>query len=441
MKKIILVAALILVLTGAKAQDYSAVYIIGGATQGGWDCSQALKMVPVAGEDAVFTWEGYLKADEFKFISLNSWYWPGFLATSEGEIVVPGQTHRLRYSADMIDEDYKFVLGEAGNYKVTVDLKNLTMTVEQGRPQVTELWIEGSAVPGGVQNMTLDAKGYFCYNGRLDRGMLRVMTTAVAGDGTVFYVPWEEDTDIQDGSLMSETTDASAAGYGVAVPSDYYRIRINLSSRELSGAPFRAPACLYLVGGATEAGWDAAIAIPFTPDEVNPYLFTCRAELKIRPENVESNLFKILGQLDWGPYSLHPYTAEKPVTEADYVLENEGDDKWSVPDDMQGWYLLTVDVWNGTIKGEYLGTDGIASVIEVPDNVAVRIDGGSVVLDSCKELYNARLLSMSGSMVDSSNGAASSISLGRNLTPGVYIVCADKVDGQAFRQKVCVGRR
>lgn len=440
--------ALLLSLTSAKAQDYSAVYMIGGATPGGWDLSSAIGMSPVSGKEAVFTWEGHLKKDEFKFISSKSWYWPGFLATVSGQTVEAGKTYDLRYSADMIDEDYKFVPAEEGDYKITIDLQGLKMTVEKGTAQVMpeELWVEGTAVPEGVQKLTAGANGAFSYKGRLNKGTLRLMTTATASDNTVYYVPLWENPDVQDGSPLNKTTDAEAEAFWVEVPSDNYRVSVNLLSLELTAAPFRAPYNIYLVGGATTAGWNTQDAVPFTQDLDNPYLYTCRTELAIRKENVESDAFKIICQPDWGPYSLHPTVAAQPLTEAERFVENGDDTKWIVEEDKQGLYQITVDLWQGTITGIALdgsqdaakgdGTTGVTAAHGKAFSVST--NGGAIVVDSSEVLSNARLVSLSGSEIAASARHGNRIVLGSNLAPGVYVVAADTNEGQTRVRKVAV---
>lgn len=449
--RLLVLFTLLLSLTSARAQDYSNVYLIGDATPAGWDLAGALRMTPVSGKEAVFSWEGRMTGGkEFKFLSGNSWYWPGFLATVQGQQVEPGKIYDLRYSKDMIDEDYKFVPAKDGDYKITVDLKGLTMTVEQGEAQVlpTELWLEGTAVPGGVQKITAGSgEGSFGYKGQLKKGTLRLMTTATAADNTVYYVPLWENPDVQDGSPLVKTTDAEAEGFWVEVPSDNYRVSINLMSLDITAAPFRAPYNIYLVGGATTAGWNTQDAVPFTQDLDNPCLYTCRTELKIRTANVEPDAFKILGQPDWSPYSLHPTVAAQPITEAERFVENGDDTKWIVPEDKQGLYQITVDLWQGTIKGALLDGsqdaakgDGTTGVAAAKDGKAfsVSTNGGTVVVDSSEVLSNARLVSLSGSEIAASSRQGNRIVLGRNLAPGVYVVAADTNDGQTRVRKVAV---
>ena len=57
------------------AQDYTQLYIIGGATANGWDNNNAQKMTLVSSntENAIFTWTGQLNASDFKFINGNKY--------------------------------------------------------------------------------------------------------------------------------------------------------------------------------------------------------------------------------------------------------------------------------------------------------------------------------------------------------------------------------
>lgn len=450
MKKILLIFVVLLSLTASMAQDYSKVYMIGGATSAGWDLASAVGMSPVTGKEGVFTWEGHLTKSEFKFISNTSWYWPGFVATVSGQTIEAGKTYDLCYFEDgqeAYSNDYKFVPVGEGDYKITVDLKALKMTVEKGTAQTLpgELWMEGTAVPGSVQKLTTIAEGVFSYKGRLDKGTIRLMTTA--SDGTVYYVPLWECPDIQDGSPLVSTTESDMQGFYVEVPSDYYRIYINLQSLNMTAAPFRAPYNLYIVGGAAESGWNTQDAVAFMQDIDNPYLYICCTELKNRTENVEPNLFKILGQPDWSPYSLHPTVSEQPITEAERFVENGDDTKWCVPNDKQGDYRIIVDLWEGTINGEYISVGGatkrndatgIASVENTVCSFCVKADRGGVVIYSTERLSNARLVSLSGSLVAMSGQSGNRVVLGGKLVPGVYIVSADVAGGQTHVQKVTV---
>lgn len=452
MRKIIIILIWLIGTTATSAQDYSSVYIIGSATASGWDLATAQSLSPVAGKDAIFEWEGHLKTDEFKFVTTNTWYWPGYLATTAGQQLQVGQSYNLRYSQDMIAEDYKFIPSQEGDYKLTLDLKNLTLTVAQGKPQQqpTALWIKGTAVPGEVQALTMGSAGLFSYNGRLNRGTLHIMSTAVPTDTTIYYLPYWEASDIQDGSPLVRSTDASAPGFWVEAPNDWYRLRLNLQALSLNAAPFKAPYALYLIGGATQAGWNAADAIAFAQDIDHPFSYSLITELKTRTEFVESNLFKILGQPDWNPRSLHPTAAGQSILEATTFRENGDDTKWSVPQDKQGMYAIDIDLWQQTMAARFLYATATGAkdqgnsttAIDAPqgkdDGFRVTVDHGNVVVSAPSALSNARLLTLSGERVDSSDRKSTRVKLGQNLAPGVYVVAAQMAGRPTRVSKVVV---
>lgn len=357
MRRFLLVLTLLCALA-AKAQVATQLYIIGGATPGGWDNSKSLKMSPVKGQKNVFTWTGYLKSSDFKFTtSLGTWM-PAYNATSENEVVEVGKKHAIAYNNEDA-KDFKFVLKEAGNYTVTVNLNDLNMTVTtaSGKPEnpKVELWAIGSAVPGGVAKLTSANGNDFSYAGKLQKGSIKLVDKEIPDDNTIFYVSSEEDIDIQDASGLAETYEANVAGWNVGVPYDDYRINVNVMSGSISTELYRAPSCLYMVGGATTAGWNAGSSIPFVQDATNPDIFIFTGELRVREGNEESNAFKILGQVDWGPYSLHPVSANATILGSTTFVVNGDDTKWTISKDKQGVYRIVVNLTDQTLKVDYLG--------------------------------------------------------------------------------------
>lgn len=342
----------------AKAQVAKQLYIIGGATPGGWDNSRSLKMWPVKGQNNVFAWTGTLKSGEFKFTTSLYTYMPAYNATTENEAVELGKKHAIKYNNED-ESDFKFVLKEAGYYTVTVNLNdlNMTITTASGKPDnpKVELWAVGTAVPGGVAKLTSANGNDFSYAGKLLKGSVKLVNKETRDDNTIYYVSSEEDIDIQDASGLEEAYDVNAAGWNVGVPYDDYRINVNLMSGSISTELYRAPSYLYMVGGATTAGWNAGSSIPFVQDATNPNVFTFIGELRVREGNKESNAFKILGQLDWGPYSLHPTSANASILGSTTFVVNGDDTKWTISNDKQGVYKIVVDLASKTLKAEYLG--------------------------------------------------------------------------------------
>jgi hypothetical protein len=165
------------------------------------------------------------------------------------------------------------------------------------------------------------------------------------------------------GRKFETTNNASAQGWTVSVADAAYKVRVDFPSETVNGGIFTPWDNLYMIGGATEASWSKEQAIPLVRDAQNPNLFVFDGELKIRSQNVEPNVFKFLGQLDWDPKSLHPYVANEPIIGSKYVWANtEDDNKWIIDESQQGRYFIKVNLLLETIDAHFGEYNGIESV-------------------------------------------------------------------------------
>ncbi|MGQ1890231.1 TIM-barrel domain-containing protein [Thermophagus sp. OGC60D27] len=221
----------------------------------------------------------------------------------------------------------------------------------------TKLWIVGSAIPGNVAVLTEDPSqtpGYFRYHGELLSGEFKIMNTPSVQSNTVFYVPSSEHVEAVGISPMKATFDSELTGWRVDIPDDSYKLKINAIGKTFEGELFRAREDLYIVGGATENGWDAGRAIRLKRDEENPNLYVFSGELKEAATGDDRNQFKFLGQNDWGPVSFHPKTPQESIFGSRYIYENyPGDHKWSIESDKSGVYVIKVDLLKETIYARY----------------------------------------------------------------------------------------
>ncbi|MFT3752849.1 MAG: SusF/SusE family outer membrane protein [Paludibacter sp.] len=264
MKNIYLIIIGILVSFSLFSQDYSQVYLIGGATPNGWNNGSAQKMTLVesTAESAVFTWTGVLTQSDFKFINLLNTWMPCFNAATANEAVVLGQTHSLVYNTNNNAIDYKFIIGQTGVYTVTVDLKKLTMSVISGTvDNFDEVWVTGSAIPNTTMKLSKGLDNFFIYGGELRQGDLKFMSTSTPGENTKYFVPVLEDNDITGETSFRITNDASASGWYVTVSDPLYKVKVNTLSKTSTAQIVNTNRKLYIVGGASEAGWNAGNAI------------------------------------------------------------------------------------------------------------------------------------------------------------------------------------
>lgn len=149
MKKTILLLAAMVALSVLPAKAWDNMYLIGTATTAGYSLEKAVQMT---GSGDQFSWEGYLSAGEFKFLTQTGWnnvYGPahndyssesGDKKTSYNDLV-SGATYELQFfspsegkNADPADpqyDDYKFGVKTPGIYKLSVNTNERKLVVEK----------------------------------------------------------------------------------------------------------------------------------------------------------------------------------------------------------------------------------------------------------------------------------------------------------------------
>ena len=214
-----------------------------------------------------------------------------------------------------------------------------------------DLWITGSAVPGGAQKLEKVADNDYKYAGRLNAGELRVSTAKKPHKGNRYLTPTVADASlVNKGIAYSETADAQSAAWQVVVSEDRYRLHVYTDKKVLYGEIFQPWGELFIAGGATEAGWHEGKMLLMKQDLNNPCLWTWEGELKRHPEVEEPTSFKFQGQDRWYPKNLHPYHQGTDVLK-EHRLRTGGDDtKWEISRD--GRYRIVVDLFHETIQAE-----------------------------------------------------------------------------------------
>lgn len=214
-----------------------------------------------------------------------------------------------------------------------------------------DLWITGSAVPGGAQKLEKVADNDYKYAGRLNAGELRVATAKKSRKGTRFFSPVLMDANlVNKGIAYCETTDAKAPAWQVVVSEDRYRLHVYTDRKELRGEIFQPWGELFIAGGATEAGWKEGKMLLMKQDLNNPCLWTWEGELKRHPEVEEPTSFKFQGQDRWYPKNLHPYRQGTDVLQERRLRTGGDDTKWEISRD--GRYRITVDLFHETIQAD-----------------------------------------------------------------------------------------
>lgn len=433
MKKIYLLFVGMLISIGLSAQDLSQLYIVGNATPTDWDNNAAEAFTLVEGSTAVFEWTGQLKNGEFKFLNNRGSWDNSFNPVVTGDVVL-GATIDIAFKGP----DNKFLVTVPGVYTVTVDLMNMTCVVtEKVVVLPTELWMSGTAIPGGKLKMSALPSGEktkMRYIGALTEGAFSIASKETAGAGTEFFCPTLNGVDVL-GLTTTDLGTGATGSWSVGTASTLYKITVDMYNKTMNAEIFQPWENLYIVGGATSIGWDAGKALPLTKDAVDPTIFVFEGELRIAESGDDRNKFKLLGQLDWGSNSLHPYTLDEPIIGSVNVLANSGDDKWIINEEEQGNYRITVNTFTETIAAIYLDQVSVAKELE-GKSVQVLSSNGCVELVSNDVLSNVQLIDLTGKTVaEAKNGTT--ISLGENVAAGIYFV-KYSVNNNAFVQKVLV---
>ena len=224
----------------------------------------------------------------------------------------------------------------------------------------SRFWAVGTAVPGGIQELTPFPNKQFKYTGRLiEGGTLAFRNMEIPQATTRYLKPTYEDAYAVTNTTpftMATARDSLASLWTVPLTEDVYRITIDINAKTLTGELFRPWNELFIVGGATECGWVTYTFLPFTRDENEVCTWIWTGELKERQEFGEPRRFKFMGQNAWEPKALHPFTQDEDILSSTQLLTGISiDNKWSVR--QEGYYHIRVDVFRETVQAEYLGSN------------------------------------------------------------------------------------
>lgn len=446
MKRTIITFFVSLIFCMAKSQDmsnsieYNQVYIVGAATASGWSETNAPEMTKI--DHGVFEWTGELKGGEdFKFLNTRSWY-KNILSAIPDPMVELGKSYNLDFYAawDLNGKDWKFKMPETGIYKITVDLRNMKMSVTASseKAEIPEkLYVTGSALNNQIVELDNMYDAEFKKTVSCTPGNIFLINTADINENTIYYGPKYEDVDVTFGKGFNAEiciADKGSRGWSVGTKGDY-TFYIRKSDFTHQGRKYVPRKVLYLVGGCCELNWNYwdESNKRFRPNPDKPEELIWEGELRIGTQE-EPNSFKILTTESWTEETFHPYIAYQLAEGVSDARISGGDDlKWTIEKD--GYYRLTLNTKTEKLVSEYLGqSDGnrnnadrfggelsVASSGEAqPSSVEVRVHNRIIFVNSLEKI-NVTVCDLSGSVIshieNHTNGAVSD-----TLASGVYIV-------------------
>lgn len=420
------------------------IYGVGSAMPCGWNNSNPEVFERINPEVAIYQWTGVLNSGEFKFLaplSLGNWDY-GYCATTASEPVTYSTEQNLvfevRNSSLTTFDDFKFVMSETAECTVTVDLDKMTMVVTKGgEPVARDIWIMGSAIPGGKAKLVgsnIDPIINYQYHGELLTGEFKFATTEVAGPTTEYFIPLSASDAIAATDVVV-TADNAAPGWTVTQANSMYKVKLNVLANKYK-AWIHNIEHVYIVGGATEIGWDAGNAIELTRGTgAESDIFTFDGILAVNPEGSDRNMFKFLLQKDWGPASFHPQIQNEPITSAKFFTDRVSDDyKWTVDESKPGRYIIKLNALEETIEATYMVGTAAESV---KDNqlTITPADGKIAVRNAAASKLTAEVYSFDGRRVASREFSGTTEI---KVSSGMYILRVKEGDATLVTRKISV---
>jgi len=253
----------------------------------------------------------------------------------------------------------------------------------------TRLYIRGSAVPGGMQQLTrfstkVSGQYTFKFHGKLLPGDLYITTTDSPRAASRYYAPKLVDTNIvTEKADYTQKADSTGAEWAVLFEADNYRFTVDVTNKQVSGELFAQWYEAWICGGCVE-------------DEQGK------------------------GTDQEGHWQIASGKQMEQSWEDRNVFDNGSDDyKWRIIND--GYYRIRINVFEETIEGEYLGTelpDGIRVTPEVEADI--RVEGREIKFHADKAM-TVRLFRPDGSQQAATSGTDVTL-----IAPegGVYILSA-----------------
>lgn len=251
------------------------------------------------------------------------------------------------------------VVAKISNETVQEQIATANLEVTTFKPVSNKLFIVGDATPNGwdISNATeliasTTQRGVFTYRGGLTIGNFKFTVNQDACWCQDFYtkdandpnkIIYNEGGSGDDLQWSIDQTLDNNQEYEITLDLLNKTINIVIVETVLKNPPFSN---LWIVGDASESGWNVESPAAFTQSENNPFEFYYEGHLS--PGN-----FKILaGTLgDWCGEWYRPLQ-DNQVLENGSVDQNSGcdvDNKWIVSAETEGRYKITVDTQNNTI--------------------------------------------------------------------------------------------
>ncbi len=338
----------------------SKLYMIGEATDGGWNWDDATVIEAQESNDNLFIWEGELGRGTFKAARVKDFSAPFYRpATPNCEVSADGVASHEMVFTESPDDQWNVTV--AGKYRLTFDTEAMTfdaLYLDGGSPEIPVLYLIGDATEGGwsldkATDITTETENLYVWEGILKEGEFKA--SFERDFSASFYRPASA------GVTVSESGASSQAMVFTTDPDDKwtvtragsYRLTFNLTAMTFS-AEFLGTVTitehLYMIGTATAGGWSLDDATEYTPVEGVEGEYTWTGELK-------TGTFKACTVKDFSapfyrPSSANCTVSENGVSATDVVYTTDPDDKWNVV--TAGTYQININIKSMKISAKFI---------------------------------------------------------------------------------------
>lgn len=334
------------------------LYIVGSATPNEWNIDEPTALEKKS--DYTFVYEGPLNTGEMKACTTTgSWDVPFVRPSSDGcKINSTGiEANDFVYTTA---PDHKWIIDEAGIYRLTFDLENYTITVEYtgSYKPAAKLYMIGEATEGGwswddatVIEATPGNDGLFEWEGELGRGSMKA--SLVKDFSAAFYRPAFADCEISAEGVASHEmvlTESPDDQWKVTTAGRYH-LTFNITDMTFDAVykgESETQPTLYLIGDATEGGWSLDNATPVTTDTENLYQW----EGVLKEGSLKACFTLDFSAPFYRPAASDCEISENGVSSDAMVFTTDPDDKWTVK--KAGKYRLTFDIGAMKFSAQYL---------------------------------------------------------------------------------------
>lgn len=319
------------------------LYIIGSATSVGWDISNALPLTLSSTKPGTFVYQGSLSTGTFKLpVNKNGCFCQDFYTKSSTD------TTKMIHNIGGSGDDLQWQITQAGQYKITADLLNLTISIEAiaGAP-FSQIYIVGDASPSGwdVNNpkaftQSQDNPFIFTYEANLTQGNFKILAGAKGDFCGEWYRP------LTDGQALSSTAVEQNSGCTVdnkwavgAGEVGRYKITLDTQNNTIKIQKVN----LYIIGDGGPNGWNIATPTAMIYSNGN-YIYT--GALGSDNATGEFKISKFKG--DWcdGDW-INPATANQSILNGSFITTHKcdgPDNKWKLQTGNAGNYQISINL-------------------------------------------------------------------------------------------------